>query len=88
MTERHGVAVLSRYTQDAVNHALARLPVSQREVLVRRYLQRMTITEVATTLGRSRGAVKQLQHRGMRNVDRLVAVTLDQGWAQDHFPTS
>ncbi len=86
MTERDGVAELSRYTEDVVNQALARLPLSQREVLVRRYLHRMTITEVAATLGRSRGAVKQLQHRGMRNLDRLVVVG-DLG-QPDHFPTS
>jgi RNA polymerase sigma-70 factor, ECF subfamily len=86
VTEHDGVAELSRYTEDVVNQALARLPLSQREVLVRRYLQRMTITEVAATLGRSRGAVKQLQHRGMRNLDRLVVVG-DLG-QPDHFPTS
>jgi len=86
VTERDGVAELSRYSDDVVNQALARLPLSQREVLVRRYLQRMTITEVAATLGRSRGAVKQLQHRGIRNLDRLVGVgPLGQ---PDHFPTS
>ena len=80
MTERDGEAatVLARYTPDVVHQALARLPVSQREVLVRRYLQRMTITEVAQTLGRSRGAVKQLQHRWMRNLDRLVVVVPEQ----------
>jgi RNA polymerase sigma factor (sigma-70 family) len=76
MTAAHGVdaILLSRYTPDVVHQALALLPVSQREVLVRRLLQRKTITEVADILGRSRGAVKQLQHRGMRNLDRLVVV--------------
>jgi RNA polymerase sigma-70 factor (ECF subfamily) len=86
MTERDGVAELSRYAEDVVNQALARLPLSQREVLVRRYVQRMTITEVAATLGRSRGAVKQLQHRGVRNLDRLVVV--GSTGQPDHFPTS
>jgi len=88
MTDHDGAAavVLSRYTQDVVYRAMARLPDAQREVLVRRVLHRKTISEVAVALGRSRGAVKQLQHRAVRNLDRLV-VALEPGQAL-HFPTS
>jgi RNA polymerase sigma-70 factor (ECF subfamily) len=87
LTKHEGEAavVLSQYTEEAVHQALARLPVSQREVLVRRVFQHMTITEVAEVLGRSRGAVKQLQHRGVRNLSRIVVVAQGQ---PDHFPTS
>jgi RNA polymerase sigma-70 factor, ECF subfamily len=87
MTQHEGEAavVLSQYDEDVVHQALARLPISQREVLVRRVFQHMTITEVAEVLGRSRGAVKQLQHRGVRNLSRIAVVAPGQ---PDHFPTS
>ena len=44
---------------------LDRLPPGQREVLVLRILGDLTIDQIAQVMGRSRGAVKQLQRRGM-----------------------
>jgi RNA polymerase sigma-70 factor (ECF subfamily) len=46
-----------------------RLPPSQRDVLLLRLVGRMTVDDIAHLLGKSRGAVKALQRRG------LVAVT-------------
>jgi len=40
----------------------------QRTVIIRRFLERRTIREVAEELGRSEGAVKQLQLRALENL--------------------
>ena len=44
---------------------LARLPPDQRTVLTLRIIADLTLEEVATTIGRSTGAVKQLQRRAL-----------------------
>ena len=46
-------------------HALAQLPVRQRQVLVLRYYLDQSEAEIATTLSISRGSVKQHASRGL-----------------------
>jgi len=65
-------AVLIALTNDALLLALDKLPVEQRDCLVMRFLQGMSIAETAAVLGRSDGAVKQLQLRGVRNLAKLL----------------
>ena len=48
-----------------VRDLLATLPDDQRDVLVMRILGDLTVEQVAAALGRSSGAVKQLQRRGL-----------------------
>jgi RNA polymerase sigma-70 factor (ECF subfamily) len=50
--------------------ALDRLPDTQRDVLVMRFLLGRSVADVARALGRSDGAVKQLQARGLANLRR------------------
>ena len=45
-----------------------RLPEDQRNVLVMRFAEEKSIRETAHQLGRSEGAVKQLQFRGLQNL--------------------
>jgi RNA polymerase sigma-70 factor (ECF subfamily) len=45
-----------------------RLPADQRRVIAMRFAEERTIREIARTLGRSEGAVKQLQFRGLQNL--------------------
>ncbi len=71
-TEGPEDAVLAGLTSDALLQALARLPDEQRDCLVMRFLQCMSIAETAAVLGRSDGAVKQLQLRGVRNLAKLM----------------
>jgi RNA polymerase sigma-70 factor (ECF subfamily) len=52
--------------------ALEQLPSEQQDCLVMRFLQGMSIAETAAVLGRSEGAVKQLQLRGVRNLAKLM----------------
>ncbi|HKY67535.1 MAG TPA: RNA polymerase sigma factor [Acidimicrobiales bacterium] len=49
------------------------LSPDQRDVLLLRLLADLTIEEIAATLGRTPGAVKQLQRRGLRAVGRILA---------------
>ncbi|GAB3661091.1 sigma-70 family RNA polymerase sigma factor [Nocardioides korecus] len=65
-------AVLASLTNEALLTALGELPTEQRDCLVMRFLQGMSIAETADVLERSPGAVKQLQLRGVRNLAKLL----------------
>ena len=45
-----------------------RLPVDQRRVILMRFAEEKSIREIAQKLGRTEGAVKQLQFRGLQNL--------------------
>lgn len=45
-----------------------RLPADQRTVVVRRFVEQKTVREIAQELGRSEGAVKQLQFRALETL--------------------
>ena len=71
-TEGPETAVLASLTNELLMEALTRLPDEQRDCLVMRFLQGMSIAETAAVLERSDGAVKQLQLRGVRNLAKLL----------------
>jgi RNA polymerase sigma-70 factor (ECF subfamily) len=71
-TEGPETAVLASLTNEALLSALRQLPAEQQECLVMRFLQGLSISETAQVLGRSDGAVKQLQLRGVRNLAKLM----------------
>jgi RNA polymerase sigma-70 factor (ECF subfamily) len=48
--------------------AVAKLPEDQRRVILMRFADEKSVREIASELGRSEGAVKQLQFRGMENL--------------------
>lgn len=56
---------LLRLQTEQVRRVLDALPDDQRDVLVMRVLGDLTVEQVAQVLGRSAGAVKQLQRRGL-----------------------
>ncbi|MBB6627397.1 sigma-70 family RNA polymerase sigma factor [Nocardioides sp. KIGAM211] len=71
-TEGPEDAVLAGLTNEILLTALKDLPDEQRDCLIMRFLQGMSIAETAAVLGRSDGAVKQLQLRGVRNLAKLM----------------
>ncbi|WP_205472076.1 sigma-70 family RNA polymerase sigma factor [Nocardioides sp. SYSU D00038] len=71
-TEGPETAVLASLTNEMLLEALTQLPAEQKDCLVMRFLQGMSIAETADVLGRSEGAVKQLQLRGVRNLAKLM----------------
>lgn len=66
------VQVLASLTNQALLRALKDLPHEQQECLIMRFLQGLSIAETALVLGRSAGAVKQLQLRGIRNLAKSL----------------
>jgi len=64
--------VLASLTNDALLCALKELPHEQQECLIMRFLQGLSLAETAKVLGRTTGAVKQLQLRGVRNLAKLL----------------
>lgn len=72
VTEGPEAAVLAGLTNEVLLKALTQLPPEQRECLIMRFLQGLSIAETAAALGRSDGAVKQLQLRGVRNLAKLM----------------
>ncbi len=71
-TDSPEIEVLSSLTNESLLKALGELPTEQRECLIMRFLQGLSIAETAEILGRSSGAVKQLQLRGVRNLAKLL----------------
>ncbi|MEZ0577822.1 sigma-70 family RNA polymerase sigma factor [Nocardioides sp. MH1] len=71
-TEGPENAVLASLTNEILLSALTELPNEQKDCLVMRFLQGMSIAETAQVLGRSEGAIKQLQLRGVRNLAKLM----------------
>ena len=61
---------LTRLDRGRVLELLADLPADQRSVLLLRILGDMTIEEIAAAVGKRPGAVKALQRRGLKRVQR------------------
>ncbi|HYX28588.1 MAG TPA: RNA polymerase sigma factor [Pyrinomonadaceae bacterium] len=73
----HDAATAPKTQQDQLEHAERRahvirmvdeLPEDQRRVVRMRFSEEKSINEIATELGRSEGAVKQLQFRAFQNL--------------------
>ncbi|MBA3309844.1 MAG: sigma-70 family RNA polymerase sigma factor [Nocardioidaceae bacterium] len=68
--------VLAGLTNEVLHEALDALPAEQQECIVLRFFSEASIAETAKVLGRSEGAVKQLQLRAVRNLAKLMPVGL------------
>ncbi|RJS46109.1 sigma-70 family RNA polymerase sigma factor [Nocardioides cavernaquae] len=71
-TDGPETAVLAQLTNETLLTCLKQLPKEQQECLIMRFLQSMSIADTAKVLGRTEGAVKQLQLRGVRNLAKLM----------------
>ncbi len=49
-----------------------KLPDDQRRVITMRFAQQKSIAEIARAIGRSEGAIKQLQFRGLHSLRTIV----------------
>jgi RNA polymerase sigma factor (sigma-70 family) len=68
---------IQRIESDRVLAALRQLSTEQQEVLLLRMAAGLTGAEVAATLGKTTGAVKALQYRGLASLARVLGVTND-----------
>jgi RNA polymerase sigma-70 factor (ECF subfamily) len=68
--------------------ALEQLSMDQREVLLLRLAAGLTAPEVAATLGKTTGAVKALQHRGLASLARVLGLRTERPReTQDPYPS-
>jgi RNA polymerase sigma factor (sigma-70 family) len=63
---------LDRLGEEWVRSVLDRLAPDQRDVLLLRILGDLTVEQIAQTLGKSSGAVKQLQRRGLAAAAKIT----------------
>ena len=69
---------IDRLDAGRVIAALQQLSTDQREVLLLRLAAGLPAPEVAATLGKTTGAVKSLQHRGLASLARVLELRTDQ----------
>jgi RNA polymerase sigma-70 factor (ECF subfamily) len=63
--------VVARSEWDAAVDLIAQLTNDQRDVIILRFIEEMSLAEVADTLDKTVGAVKALQHRALASLARL-----------------
>ena len=64
--------VLSLVSNAMLLEAVNALPEEQRDCILMRFMQGLSIAQTAAALGRSEGAVKQLQLRAVRRLAKNV----------------
>jgi RNA polymerase sigma-70 factor, ECF subfamily len=64
--------VMSKVTREAVLACVDQLGDDQRECIVLRFLQGLSVAETAKVMNRNEGAVKALQHRAVRRLAQLL----------------
>jgi len=64
--------VLAGATRDALLECVSQLGDDQRECIVLRFLQGLSVAETAAVMERNEGAVKALQHRAVRRLAQLL----------------
>jgi RNA polymerase sigma-70 factor (ECF subfamily) len=64
--------VLSLISNEMLFEALQSLPPEQRDCLLMRFIQELSIAQTAAALGRSEGAIKQLQLRAVRSLAKVL----------------
>jgi RNA polymerase sigma-70 factor (ECF subfamily) len=65
--------VLSIYDRVSLQQAISQLTQDQQQVLTLKFFADMTNNEIATTIGRTEGAVKALQHRALQSLQQILA---------------
>jgi RNA polymerase sigma-70 factor, ECF subfamily len=78
---------LERLEGSRVMAAVQQLSPDQREVLLLRMAAGLTAPEVAAVLGKTTGAVKALQHRGLQSLARLLGLRSPHEPATPPYPS-
>ena len=68
--------MLATLTADELRNAIAELPDNQRDCLVMRFFADLSIAETAHALGKTEGAIKQLQLRAIRRLSQIISEDL------------
>jgi RNA polymerase sigma-70 factor (ECF subfamily) len=78
---------IERLEGTRVMAALRELSLDQREVLLLRMAAGLTAPEVADLLGKSTGAVKALQHRGLASLARVLGLRSPEAAQERPYPS-
>lgn len=68
--------VLELLTNEILYDLVGNLPPEQRDCVLMRFIQGLSIAQTAAALGRSEGAIKQLQLRAVRNLAKKIPADL------------
>ncbi|MGJ9413292.1 sigma-70 family RNA polymerase sigma factor [Aeromicrobium sp. CF4.19] len=68
--------VLELLTNEILFESVGSLPPEQRDCILMRFIQGLSIAQTAAALGRSEGAIKQLQLRAVRNLAKKIPADL------------
>jgi RNA polymerase sigma-70 factor (ECF subfamily) len=71
--DRPSAAAFKELSDSEILHLVEQLPEVQRRVIVMRYVLDLDVAEIADVLERSPEAVRQLQHRALRTLERRAA---------------
>lgn len=66
------MAVMERSEHEALQETLDKLPASQREVIVLRFIADFGVTEIAHIVGKKPGAVSALLRRGLKRLEKIL----------------
>lgn len=61
-------------TMDAILIAIRSLKQEYQDVLIMRFINELSLKEVAAAIGKTEGAVKLLEHRGLATIKRNIAL--------------
>jgi len=64
--------VVENQAQDCYRRALTHLPETQRQVVVGRFIEERSIPEIAGLINKSERAVRSLQHRALKSLERAL----------------
>jgi RNA polymerase sigma-70 factor, ECF subfamily len=68
--------VLTQFANTELLRCVRQLGDDQRECIVLRFLQGLSVSETALVMGRNEGAIKALQHRAVRRLAQLLPAEL------------
>lgn len=66
------VPVETKLTQERLQQALLELTDEQQQVIILKFVEGLSNVEIAHLLGKSEGAIKSLQHRGLASLHRIL----------------
>lgn len=65
----------AHFQRETLSEAILHLPKMQQQVILLRYLEEWSLDDVAAALHRSVGAVKLLQHRGVKSLRKYLGIS-------------
>ena len=68
----HSARLIRQQSRERLRWAIGQLTPDQRQVIVLKFVEGWSNREVARVLGKAVGAVKSLQHRGLRALERIL----------------